>query len=562
MNAQTFLDNFTTIAEAPGGAQRLRGMVVNLALQGLLTDPNPADEPVDSLLTVIDSEREQAFRSNGWRSARSAGTIREEELPWPIPGHWAWVRLERLALPQAGFAFKSNQFNQSGRGMPLIRIRDIGNSTTECHFEGDYREEFIVQEGDYLVGMDGNFNIRQWQGPPALLNQRVTRLIFFGDRMQPPFVTWALQDRINALHGSRAYTTVQHLSGKQIAAAVIPVPPLAEQERIVAKVDELMGLCDDLEAHQERRHRATTHFRASALHALTEAETPDDLHHAWNRVCANWPTLTDSPACLGDLRETVVQLAVEGRLSSGRADDAPAESILDECRQRKADLVEAGGRSRSDLAPISEDELPFPLPRGWVLARLDQWCDIAGGVAKGRKTGGKSTVALPYLRVANVKAGYLALDEVKQIEVTVDEVGRYSLLPGDVLLTEGGDWDKLGRSAIWTGEIEPCLHQNHVFRARTMSDALRPEWISLFTNSEAGRAYFQSKAKRTTNLASINMTELRSMPLPVPPAAEQGRILTAIEDLTRQLNRLGGALATREKASEKLASGLARVASG
>ena len=164
--------------------------------------------------------------------------------------------------------------------------------------------------------------------------------------------------------------------------------------------------------------------------------------------------------------------------------------------------------------------------------------------------------------MANVKAGYLDLGEIKQIEVPADEVERYSLVRGDVLLTEGGDWDKLGRSAIWTGEISPCLHQNHVFRARALSAALRPEWIALFTNSETGRAYFQSKAKRTTNLASINMTELRSMPLPVPPAAEQGRILTAVEDLTRQLTRLDGALATREKASARLAAALARVASG
>lgn len=341
----------------------------------------------------------------------------------------------------------------------------------------------------------------------------------------------------------------------------VPMPPLAEQERIVAKVDELLELCDNLAVRQDRRHRATTRFRSSALHAVTEVETLDDLRHAWERVSANWSVTTGDSAAISALRETVAQLAVEGRLSSVHADDEPGDSILDECRRRKAELADAGGRSRSDLGPVSEDELPFPLPSGWALARLDRWCDIAGGLAKGRKIAGKPTLHLPYLRVANVKAGYLALDEIKEIEVPVDEVARYSLLPGDVLLTEGGDWDKLGRSAIWTGEIEPCLHQNHVFRARALSGALRPEWIALFTNSEAGRTYFQSRAKRTTNLASINMTELRSMPLPVPPAAEQVRILMAIEDLTSQLTRLDGALAQRDKASTSLTAGLARVAS-
>jgi type I restriction enzyme, S subunit len=149
---------------------------------------------------------------------------------------------------------------------------------------------------------------------------------------------------------------------------------------------------------------------------------------------------------------------------------------------------------------------------------------------------------LPYLRVANVKAGYLVLDEIKTIDVAVDEVERYSLFVGDVLLTEGGDWDKLGRSAIWTGEIEPCLHQNRIFRARPLSEQLLPEWVSLFTNSQAGRKYFQSKAKRATNLAAINMTELRSTPLPVPPAAEQRRILSRLAEIETLLARLDAAL--------------------
>jgi type I restriction enzyme, S subunit len=480
------------------------------------------------------------------------------ELPWPVPRSWAWVRLDEIALPQAGFAFKSDQFNQSGVGNPLIRIRDIGNRTTECHYAGDFRHEFLVEPGNYLVGMDGNFNIRRWAGPTGLLNQRVARLIFFGDEIERPFIAWALQDRINALHGSRAYTTVQHLSGKQIGGAVIPLPPQPEQERIVARVNELKALCDDLETRQERRRLATIRVRGSVLHALTEADTPDDLRRAWERVWTNWPALTGDPEAMTGLHENIVQLVVEGWLAPQELDDEPAAALLRAYERRRLQMVASGSlRSRSELGRVSEAELPYRLPIGWALARLDEWCDISGGIAKGRKLAGRATTHLPYLRVANVKAGYLALDEVKEIEVPVDEVDAYSLRAGDVLLTEGGDWDKLGRSAIWTGEIDPCLHQNHIFRARTLDTGVSPEWISIFTNSKAGRSYFQSKAKRTTNLASINMTELRSMPLPVPPRAEQRRILTRLAELTDGLSTLAHALRGRDVTQRMLADGLA-----
>jgi type I restriction enzyme S subunit len=178
------------------------------------------------------------------------------------------VPLADVAWPQAGFAFKSDQFNEVGHGTPLIRIRDIANSTTQAHFDGEFREEFLVDTGDYLVGMDGNFNVRQWTGPRALLNQRVTRLVFFGSEVGARFIAVALQQRLDELHGSKAYTTVQHLSGKQIAQSPIPLPPAPEQHRIVARMDELMALCDELEARLVERDRLGEALAASVVDAF------------------------------------------------------------------------------------------------------------------------------------------------------------------------------------------------------------------------------------------------------------------------------------------------------
>jgi len=136
-------------------------------------------------------------------------------------------------------------------------------------------------------------------------------------------------------------------------------------------------------------------------------------------------------------------------------------------------------------------------------------------------------VALPYLRVANVQDGYFDLREVKTITVERTEVDRYRLRKNDVLLTEGGDLDKLGRGHLWDGQIDPCLHQNHVFVVRTRPEVLLPPFFALQTSGPYGRRYFLSCAKQTTNLASINSTQLKHFPVLIPPLREQHEI-TAI----------------------------------
>ena len=145
-------------------------------------------------------------------------------------------------------------------------------------------------------------------------------------------------------------------------------------------------------------------------------------------------------------------------------------------------------------------------------------------------------LSVPYLRVANVQDGFLDLAEVKAVGVTADALSRYALRPGDVLFTEGGDADKLGRGTVWSGEIEPCLHQNHVFVARPLGN-IRPMFLSLYRGSTKGKSYFLNCSKQTTNLASMNSTQLKNLLLPVPRLEEQDDIvdcLGAFDDRSSQ----------------------------
>lgn len=181
------------------------------------------------------------------------------------------------------------------------------------------------------------------------------------------------------------------------------------------------------------------------------------------------------------------------------------------------------------------------LPPGWATTTLGDVAAVKGGLTKGKKRKPDDVlVTVPYLRVANVQRGFLDLQEVKTIEATPDEVEELRLLDGDVLFNEGGDRDKLGRGWVWEEQLDDCIHQNHVFRAR-FGAGFSPKFVSLYAN-HMGQAYFLKSGKQTTNLASINMTKLKGLPLRIAPPAEQKRIVAKIEALQEEADAAKEAL--------------------
>ena len=162
----------------------------------------------------------------------------------------------------------------------------------------------------------------------------------------------------------------------------------------------------------------------------------------------------------------------------------------------------------------------------WESMALGDIADIRSGVTLGRKLQG-ATITLPYLRVANVQDGYLDLKSIKKVEIMESEIGKWQLQFGDLLLTEGGDWDKLGRGTVWHGEISNCIHQNHIFRVRVNQQEFAPHYLSALIGSPYGKAYFQAASKQTTNLATINHRQLKAFRVFKPPLPEQHRIVGA-----------------------------------
>jgi restriction endonuclease S subunit len=180
---------------------------------------------------------------------------------------------------------------------------------------------------------------------------------------------------------------------------------------------------------------------------------------------------------------------------------------------------------------------------GWRCCKLREVAFVQTGLALGRRNLAGETCKLPYLRVANVQAGHLDLAEMKIVKVPVGEVERYRVQEGDVLLTEGGDFDKLGRGTVWRNEIADCLHQNHVFCVRANRALLIPEFLSYQTSSHYGRSYFLKCAKKTSNLASVNSTQVKSFPLLLPRLDEQRRLVGNIRPIEEEMDAVQGHLA-------------------
>jgi type I restriction enzyme S subunit len=285
----------------------------------------------------------------------------------------------------------------------------------------------------------------------------------------------------------------------------IRLAPCFEQNRITARIEALFGrLADGIEA-LNRVETSVERYRASVLKAAVEGR----LTARWRKE--NPPDETGGEflrRLLAERRKCWEQEQLPKFADSGRRPPGNWKSKYKE--------------------PIAPDTRALPeLPEGWCWATVDQVGDVGSGITKGGRKRAVARRPVPYLRVANVQRGGLDLREIKTIPASENEVRRYSLRPGDVLFNEGGDRDKLGRGCVWRGEIQECLHQNHVFRVRPFLRDYSPDFLSHYGNS-SGQEWFFRRATQSVNLASINQTVLRSLPVPVPPAGEQEQIVARV----------------------------------
>lgn len=555
MNAAALLARYEQIADAPDAIERLRRFVLDLALRGKLSRQLDDDVALGRL-------GHEPTRKLGVQKLNSA------DNPFTLPTNWVWTSIGAVAK-QVTDGEHSTPPRIAEKEVPLVTAKNVRDGHMD-YGQTDWVSYATAQKawvrcrpsvGDLLLVCVGatTGRLTVLREPRDMVLVRSVALIRPGHDVSSEYLERAIRSQLvqTQIWASVQATAQPCLYINRIQALLVPLPPLAEQHRIVAKVDELIALCDRLEAARLQREATRDRLAAASLARLNTPDPETFQADARFAIGTALPALTARTDQIKQLRQTILNLAASGRLVPQIEAGESADGLVQRAREAKSVAeAEEGIRSRPPIEPASRENIGCAVPSTWAVAAFDDLFVIVSGVTKGNKIPASEAIDAPYLRVANVQRGHLDLSVIKTIPVRASDVERYALRSGDVLMTEGGDWDKLGRAAVWNGEIPGCIHQNHVFRVRASSPDILPRWITTYVNSPIGRAFFEDASKQTTNLASINMTQLRACPIPVPPRSEQHRIVAKVDELMALCDRLDASLTQSASSRSRLLNSL------
>lgn len=554
MDELTFLELFDEVVEAPGGLDRLRRLVLDLAVQGRLV-PNEGGDA-----SHLVAEAQDAIEG----LVRSGKAKKPRKFPRPplddggLPNGWVTAALGDVSLVVMGNSPPGDSYNDAGAGVPLI------NGPVEFSpppLGATLREKFttaptsMCEEGDLIVcvrgATTGRTNVAAFD---ACIGRGVALVRAW--RAQPfiNIVVWRLGERLLAMGRGTTFPSINYAD---LAGLRIAIPPLPEQQRIVQKVNDVMALCHELERCRLDRQATLDSLRSEALRRIGDVSVDSKKPERASEDL--WTDFADSPGGVSQIVDTVRELAVSGRLSRSTDSDEPASALLARCRDAKAEAIRESAAPKQK--PIGElTDPPFELPEGWAWARMDDCFLVTGGITKSSKRTPAQN-AHPYLRVANVQRGRLDLDEISEFELFDGELERYSLRPGDLLVVEGnGSESEIGRCARWDGELDGCVHQNHLIRCRPLEPGLE-YYTLLYLNSPIGVAVMKDLAVTTSGLYNLSVGKIRAISVPIPPLAERKRLLGLVQRFEGIGQELSESLVARDASAETLSRALVQSVS-
>lgn len=553
------------------GIKKLRELILELAVRGKLVPQDPNDEPASVLLERIAAEKAELMKQGKIKKQKPLPEISEEEKPFELPVGWEWTTLNTLAEINPKIDVSDDEQDISFVPMPLISTKFDGSHDFEVRKWKEVKKGYThFANGDIAIakitpcfenskaaifsGLKNNVGVGTTELHVArpyspAVNQQYLLLNF----KSPGF----LKTGESQMTGSAGQKRVPRNFFENYP---LPFPPLQEQERIVNNFTQLMILCDQLEQHSLTSLDAHQQLVETLLTTLTDSQNADELAENWARISEHFDTLFTTEASIAALKQTILQLAVMGKLVPQDPNDESASELLKRIAQEKAQLVKDGKiKKQKPLPPISDEEKPFELPDGWEWCLFEDVVDIQSGITKGRNLANRKLISVPYLRVANVQRGYLDLSEVKEIDIPEEEKDKYHVIKGDLLITEGGDWDTVGRTTVWCHDWY-IANQNHVFKGRIIGQDIDPYWLETYMNSPYSRDYFASASKQTTNLASINKTQLRGCPVAIPPSSEADKIMIKLNYFNELCEKLKLKIKSAQQTQLHLADALTDAA--
>jgi type I restriction enzyme S subunit len=532
MTPHDLLLAFDTLAEAPEGVTRLRELVVQLAVRGQLVPQDPDETPP---FRPVASENVDSVKFRTGRPWAGTEPTPQQEAPFDLPRGWVWVRVNDTGTYTNGLAFKPSQWKTTGR--PIIRIQNLTDETNEFHYtDGDFSDDVIVRDGDLLVSWSATLEAFIWHRGEGVLNQHIFRVEPCDSLVDRTFLYWLLRQAIRDIANSEHAhgLAMKHVNRGPFLAHVVGIPPLAEQHRIVARVDELMGLLDRFEAARSTRDGTRTALRDSALAALRDADTFEEVEVAWHRIAERMADIVTDPDDVDPLRQAVLGLAVRGRLVPQDPADEPANVLLGRIAAHKARLVKEGKIRKFDLLPrVSKEEVPFEAPARWSLCRL---AEVSLKVTDGEhKTPRRSSEGYYLLSARNVLNGRIDLTDVDY--VPEDEFSRIRRRcdpdSGDVLISCSGS---VGRVAVVDRDGAYAMVRSAAL-VKPSQEHVDSRFLALCLRSPLVQHQIAVRSRQSAQ-ANLFIGQIASLACPLPPLAEQHRIVARVDDLMSLLDRL------------------------
>jgi type I restriction enzyme S subunit len=519
--------HFDLIAQAPGGVALLRELILTLAVQGKLVPQDTSDEPAIELLKKIRAEKDRLLAEGKIKRDKPLAQIADEEKPFELPTGWAWERFGAIAgIERGGSPRPIESFlTDDPSGLNWIKIGDtekggkyITSASQKIKREGLVKTR-MVYPGDFLLTNSMSF------GRPYIT--QIEGCIHDGWlRISPPssldkdFLYALLSSRFirTVFEAAAAGAVVLNLNADKVRTVPIPLPPLAEQSRIVARVEELMQLCDALEAQGQLEAEQHARLVSTLFGSLLQSDTPEALADNWQRIATHFDVLLDRPEAVDALEQTILQLAVRGLLVPQDPTDEPASVLLQKIRTEKDHLIAQGKIKRDKpLPPITDEEKPFELPQGWQLTRLGASIELISGQHLGPDEyvegldGG-----IPYL-TGPAEFGVESPSPTRSTKET-----RAVASSGDILITVKGSG---------VGKLNVVRHPEIAISRQLM--AIRPLGVNfdfvLLVLKTMGLK-FQAQAVGIA-IPGIGREDVAGSLVALPPFAEQLRIVTRVNEI-------------------------------
>ena len=480
--------------------QALKNSILQLAIQGKLVEQRPEEGTGEELFLQIQAEKQALIKSGKIKKEKPLPEITEDEIPFDIPDSWKWIRLSELGQLKNGYSFKSTDYVTSG--VQVVRISDLGDDCIESkdavfYPAKDELSPYIIENNSFLICMTGSIGKMAWVRDSAMryLNQRVG--MFIPNKSIELAYLWHFLHTTYVINGwIRAKTSTNgNIKTSDITGLIVPLPPFAEQKRIVAKIEELLPYIERYE-------------------------------QAWSKLedfNKRFPV---------DMQKSILQMTIQGKLVPQIPEEGTGEELFQQIQAEKQALIKAGKiKKEKPLPEIVEDEIPFDIPDTWKWVSVGSVCvNIQYGSSQKSSITGK----VPVLRMGNIQNGRLVWD--KLVYTTDDEeIAKYPLQYDDLLFNRTNSKELVGKTAIYKGEF-PAIYAGYLVRVTPL--LMCSDYLNYVMQSQFYWSYCQTVRSDAIGQSNINAEKLKRFVFPLPPLAEQKRIVAKLEEILPLCERL------------------------